>query len=404
MKEGLSATNTTAHFTLPKHISELDGLRAIAVLAVMCTHTALRFRVVHLDKVFQYGWTGVDLFFVLSGFLITGILIDSRSSRSYFQNFYARRILRIWPIYFLLVSTAFAIFPLIVSRDPYLLQHLPHESRSAWVYFAFLQNLIHCGQPTQLLLGVTWSLAIEEQFYLAWPLLVRFSSRRALTAIMLTILAVSPPVRWGAMTVFHLPPGWIYDNTITRLDGLAVGALLAIVLHSGRYSREVLRNCSLALLSAGALGAFLLVPPRISDHAAPLAFTSLALACGGAVGFSLSMVGRKTLLNRALNCPPLQYIGRISYCLYLVYLSVFAILNSSVFRRKAFFGETSSGDLHVILVGFAGSILCATLSWYLLEAPILKFKRFFVDREDVKLSKVSPVILSGSRLPEKVEG
>jgi peptidoglycan/LPS O-acetylase OafA/YrhL len=378
--------------TLPKHIHELDGLRAIAVLSVMCTHTASRFGFLHLDKVFQFGWAGVDLFFVLSGFLITGILLSSRHSSQYFQNFYARRILRIWPLYFLLVFTAFAIFPVIVSRDPYLAHHLPQEPRGAWVYFAFLQNLIRCGQPTHLLLGTTWSLAIEEQFYFAWPLLVRFSSRRALTGIIVTIFAASPLVRWVAMG-HHLPPGWIYENTACRLDGLAIGALLAIALYSGSCSRGMLRNCSLAALAIGATGSLLLVPTLVNEYAPPF---------GGIVGFTLSTAGRKTMLNRVLNCSPLQYVGRISYCLYLVHLPVFHILNSRVFASKAFFGDTPSGDLHVVLFGFTGCFLIATLSWYLLESPILKLKRFFVERESVTRVTTAQAILNRPELSEEV--
>lgn len=380
-------------FTLPKYVPELDGLRAAAILSVMCIHTASRFQFLHLDGAFAFGWIGVDLFFVLSGFLITGILLDSGASKHYFRNFYARRILRIWPIYFLLIFIAFAVFPLISARQPYLMEHLPHETRSAWVYLAFLQNLIRCGQPNQLVLGVTWSLAIEEQFYLVWPLLVRFASKRTLAGIVIAILAVSPLLRW--LVSFHFPPNWIYQNTACRLDGLALGALIAIAVRSGWASRNLLLTWSLVALAFGTLGSFLMVPPGVTDPAPPLAFTSLALTFGGILGITLCLVGRETLLNRVLTFAPLRYVGRISYCLYLVHLPIFEILNSNFVKRKAFFGETTAGDIHVILIGFTFSLLIATLSWYLVESPILRLKRLFVDQSEGRHSsrKVSECLL-----------
>ncbi len=153
---------------LPNHIPQLDVLRGVAVLEVMLYHAVDIAPSLHLNPAMRAGYTGVDLFFVLSGFLITGILIRSKDEAHYFKNFYARRALRIWPLYYALLLFTFLLLPAVA---PSLREAIFEGSRPWPSFFFFIQNLMVSHPPFDTL-RVTWSLAIEEQFYLAWPLIV----------------------------------------------------------------------------------------------------------------------------------------------------------------------------------------------------------------------------------------
>jgi peptidoglycan/LPS O-acetylase OafA/YrhL len=181
-----------------------------------------------LDRVFANGRMGVDLFFVLSGFLITGILLDTKGSAGYFKNFYARRCLRIWPLYYASLLLMFGIIPVLRPAHGHTIFK---RSSPWWAFPLFIQNfLIPAPARATGLLGVTWSLAIEEQFYLVWPLVVGFCSIPVLRWIALSVVCLSPVLRLflSAMGVD------LYANTFSRLDGLMAGALVALVIRA-RY-------------------------------------------------------------------------------------------------------------------------------------------------------------------------
>src|SRR5580704_8273950 len=156
---------------MKKKIPQLDAVRGIAVLLVLLHNTDV-YPALHLHLISANGWMGVDLFFVLSGLLITGILLDTKESDGYFKNFYARRCLRIWPLYYSVLILMFVIVPHLRPQDAHAIFQ---RSSPWWAYPFFLQNFF-VAIPAQAAgpLGVTWSLAIEEQFYLVWPLFIRF--------------------------------------------------------------------------------------------------------------------------------------------------------------------------------------------------------------------------------------
>jgi peptidoglycan/LPS O-acetylase OafA/YrhL len=212
-----------------KKIPQLDAVRGLAVLLVLL-HNTDRYPALHLHLISDNGWMGVDLFFVLSGLLITGILLDSKQADGYFRNFYARRCLRIWPLYYALLLFMFVIVPLLRPSEG----HAVFEARSSpwWAFPIFLQNFL-VPIPTMATgaLGVTWSLAVEEQFYLVWPLVVRFCTESQLRKIAIAVICISPVLR------FYLSQHQvvIYSNTFCRLDGLMAGALLAIVIRSASF-------------------------------------------------------------------------------------------------------------------------------------------------------------------------
>src|SRR5271163_4433997 len=193
-----------------QRLRQLDAVRGFAVLVVF-VHNIDIYPSLHLGLIASNGWMGVDLFFVLSGFLITEILVDTKKSEGYFKNFYARRCLRIWPLYYAALLFMFVIVPSLRPSEA----HTVFDARSApwWSYLFFIQNfLVPIPSSATGLLGVTWSLAVEEQFYLVWPLVVRFFNARQLCKIAITVVCVSPALRF----YLSLHGVNIYSNTLCR--------------------------------------------------------------------------------------------------------------------------------------------------------------------------------------------
>ena len=339
-----------------KKIPQLDAVRGIAVLLVLLHNTDV-YPSLHLGLIAGNGWMGVDLFFVLSGFLITGILLDTKQSERYFQNFYARRCLRIWPLYYSALLFMFVIVPLLRPSEA----HVIFATRSSpwWAYPLFLQNfLIPIPTSATGLLGVTWSLAVEEQFYLVWPLVVRFCTEAQLRRIATAVICLSPALRF----YLSLHQVNIYSNTFCRLDGLMAGALLAVVIRSPGFhpSKFVTRAWILFLVSVPlALGIEIF-------HARWIGFSVVAAA---SVSFVyLALFSAQKWLQAILTNRPLVYTGTISYGIYIL--------------------EKIPGDvvkvLHLDGLPFLSLAFttCATyslaaISWKFLEKPFLRLKRNF---------------------------
>lgn len=295
---------------------ELDSVRGAAVLMVLLYHALFwsnpgehPSRVVRvLLQASQPGWIGVDLFFVLSGFLITGILLSGRERPDYYRRFYRRRALRILPAHFALLTV------LVLSE---VIQG-PFAALSA----VFLANMVaFFGVPMQY--GPLWSLAVEEHFYLVWPAAVRRLSVRGLALCALGIVVASPILRWVA---FRRAPGAdLYDRTWFRLDGLAMGALLAMAVRHEAATRRRVAAAALAALAAGATVAVVGLPYGIGTRLRPLGaalqFSIISLCCLGVLAGAVVVgTGRHRRLVRSR---VLRFFGAISYGLYLVHLLLF---------------------------------------------------------------------------------
>jgi peptidoglycan/LPS O-acetylase OafA/YrhL len=342
---------------LPAYIPELQGLRGIAVLAVVFYHCAPRLVGTWLHSASLWGWAGVNLFFVLSGFLITAILLESRSKPHYFRNFYARRVLRIWPIYVLLLVVVYLEAPWFIGPS------IAVAVKSApWLaYIFFVQNLFHLALPPAL--GQTWSLAIEEQYYFLWAPLVKVLRRPwMLLTLLACVLAASPLI--GSL---HFK--WVTEtNTLTHLDGIAMGSLLALALHVLILSRRTWLWMGLGGIVGGTASA--------ATFAAGTALLNIALAVafGGVVLASIASTGAATPLNAALRRGPLAYYGRISYGLYMTHIAVFIFFGWFDVRMDPYGAE---GDLAVVAFRLTMTTLVATALWYGFESQILKLKRYF---------------------------
>jgi peptidoglycan/LPS O-acetylase OafA/YrhL len=340
---------------MTQKIPQLDAVRGIAILLVII-HNTDSFPSLHLGPISVHGWMGVDLFFVLSGFLITGILLDAKRSDGYFRNFYARRCLRIWPLYYSLLIFMLVILPHLRPSDALIISE---RSSPWWAYPVFLQNFFVANPEGAVgALGVTWSLAIEEQFYLIWPWVVRYFSSAQIKRIAIGVILLSPPLR--LLLVHHGVD--IYSNLFCRLDGLMAGALLAVLVRSETFAPSKYVKSAWAVFLIGASLAVL----ADNQQARWIAFSMTSLASLSLV--YLSLFSPWAWIQRLFRNRFLIYTGTISYGLYLLH--------------KIPFDVTKILDLaHYPIFAFSATVvssyLLAAISWNLLEKPFLKLKRFF---------------------------
>jgi peptidoglycan/LPS O-acetylase OafA/YrhL len=342
---------------LPAYIPELQGLRGVAVLAVLFYHCHPRLEGTWIHYASLWGWAGVNLFFVLSGFLITSILLEARGKPHYFRNFYGRRALRIWPVYFLVLIVVYLNAPWFIGPTVW-----DAVKTAPWLaYIFFLQNLFHIAIPPAI--GPTWSLAIEEQYYFAWAPLVRFLRRPWLLATVLICALVGSPLlrltQWKWLTPTH---------TLIHLDGIALGSLLALGLYTLTLTRRhwFLVGCASLIFGIGAAATF----------AGGTAFldSGLALGFAGAVTMAIASTGAHNPLNALLRTGPLAFYGRISYGLYMTHISVFIFFGWFDLKMDPY---GIPGNLTVVAFRLVACTAVAAALWYGFESQILKLKRYF---------------------------
>ncbi len=321
-------------------------------------------------RIFGIGWVGVDLFFVLSGFLIGGILLDAKSSDKYFKTFYLRRIHRIFPLYY----ASLTLYILILVCGLYLGASRLESSSVDLVrvprYLLYIQNWSASGSPFEYFwLGPTWSLAVEEQFYLVAPVLIRFLSVRSLTTVLVGTVLVAPLLR--LLTFLFAPHGSIFavNSTPCRADDLAMGMLGAVAVRSEwfwtfqeRHPRFISRACF--TLGLGMLGwLWWLLHPMIPST----------------VSFGLSWVGLfcLSLILTALTHPAgfvgrfarwrfLRRAGTLSYCIYIIHFPLNLLLHKMVEKFDVWNGLL----LSLAAAGLTWGI--ASLSWRYFEKPLVQ--------------------------------
>jgi peptidoglycan/LPS O-acetylase OafA/YrhL len=331
-----------------RRIPQLDGLRGIAILMVFATHA------LHVPML----WMGVDLFFILSGYLITGILLhlrDQREVEGYWGPFYRRRAQRILPPYI-----GFLIFVGVVFAPRW--GHI-------WYWYAFFgANFpLALGRVPTEAMSPLWSLAVEEQFYLIWPFIVLQCDNARLRQIALSIVILAPLLRAVATPFFssHFP---IYSLTPFRADTLALGAFIAVAEDERTgWIRSMRRPALWGSVVSCVLLLCLSLSASFRTSANSLLFNAAGYSLSG-LTFSGALIfvlgSTEGVSHYLLTLTPLRYLGRISYTFYLYHVAVLVIvsryLNSSTLRAVASLMLTSA---------------IAALSWHVLESPILKRTR-----------------------------
>jgi peptidoglycan/LPS O-acetylase OafA/YrhL len=321
-------------------IRQLDGIRAVAILSVFIHHA------LHVKLL----WMGVDLFFVLSGFLITGVLLDAKrhSLAGFFAHFYSRRARRILAPYVLMLALASCVFGLAWMRR--------------WYYYILLTNFL---TPLEIqhppAFEPLWSLAVEEQFYLVWPFAVYFLENRRLRQLCILIILAAPVLRGSLHFEHHWP---IYMLTPFRMDLLAAGGLLCLEWRTRqerieRYGAAL----GLSLIGVGVAGVLALMKLGYSTYGNTrmgnvLIYEACMFIALGAMIFALGGRGVGWLRWR-----PITYIGQISYSMYLVHVSIILLVS------EKFHGVMAAAIALAITVAYAA------ISWSVMEKPLLGGRR-----------------------------
>ncbi len=376
------------HLRLPA----LDGVRGVAILLVLANHILPLSE--HkgiwilnlLVEVQNCSWVGVNLFFALSGFLITGILIDTLQSRHFFRDFYARRALRILPLYY-----GFIFVLLLLTRAL-------HFSWGGWQYFylTYTANLALWWNKPLLLshfrIDHLWSLQVEEQFYLVCPLIVyRVKNHWKLIRIFLAACVVALALRIALVTTHAVVVGETYlpySFTLCCCDNLLYGCALSLLFRTGwrykiqRWSAYIFVLCTLPVIAE-----------RIAHKGAPwtdtffmptFGFTLIGIACASLIAMALTPA---TFSHRFFSLSIFRFFGKYSYGLYIIHYSIHGFLTS--FLHLFFFEHTHSPIISVFLSAgiVAGvSLLMAILSYHLYEIRFLRLKKYFSYNRTIRLT------------------
>jgi peptidoglycan/LPS O-acetylase OafA/YrhL len=364
-----------------ERIPELDGVRGLAIISVFIYHIVLKGVELNLSpllitfqKITDTGWAGVDLFFVLSGFLITSILLETRQREKYFVNFYGRRVLRIFPVYYIALTIIFLV------SDPAAYQGI---ASFVVAFYLYLQNwMLSFGAfalPDRL--GHYWSLAIEEQFYLVWPFIVRKVEPHKLMWICLAAVTASPLLRFFIVQAsgnIESVQFFLFASTVTRFDGLTLGALVAVLFHLNLWRVEWMKPTRIVftLSSIAALLVLYRVPGASLWFNVPtltIGFTFIALT-GASLIILLLCSEESSLLRKIFRNPILLFCGKYSYALYvfhwpLIALCMWLVLQTGLSGLLAW----GAGGVSVLIA----SIVSARLSWELVEKNALRLKRYF---------------------------
>jgi peptidoglycan/LPS O-acetylase OafA/YrhL len=365
-------------------------LRGIAVLMVFVFHYGGGLQsekpfVRGMGYLTQTGWIGVILFFALSGFLITGIIWDSLGQKHLLLNFYARRVLRIFPLYFFVLLAA-----LVYGLEQ---GNRLKELKPLWIYVFFLQNLPGL-RKTALDMWQTfplyhlWSIAVEEQFYLIWPAILIYAENRrdarkhAMWVFEISIVFCICIWMVPVLSVFRFQ-GFFNEFPITYAGALSLGGVLALALRSrnksgriGKPRRMVQQwaphafwsGIAVYLLVSWYARSFLLVDPMQYVVGLP----AIGISCVALI----SIVLRYGLTRSIVSLAPLVWLGRISYGFYVYHIALQPLFDS--FANKI--SHNWQGNIYQtdrLLIAFPTTLIVSALSYYLLERPVLKLKRFF---------------------------
>jgi peptidoglycan/LPS O-acetylase OafA/YrhL len=358
---------------------ELDGLRGMAILLVWAGHY---FAVpgegltgVLGGYWFRLGWSGVDLFFVLSGFLIGGILLDVRSSPSYFKAFYARRFFRIIPLYYAWIA---AYILLVILGRHYLAARVGTIEGVDLAIFSqllFLQNFHDFLGSTISFwwFASTWSLAVEEQFYLVAPLCVRYFSRRALAVFLIFVTVAAPALRLLVRGHGSSGPWLAYRLMPCRADSLAIGMLMAMLWRAPRMRAWLTENSILLyglffVLLAGVAFLWRWYSDPLVALTQTIGYTWIAVFFAVVVLLALTQPAHPIALVARLG--GFRELGRVSYCIYIVHEAVFLFCHQIVFHALPV--KTNEKVATVTMLAAAMTYAIAKLSWRFFEEPLLR--------------------------------
>lgn len=378
-----------------RYMPGLDGLRGLAILAVMLLHYCFWYEnalsassIGRLYvKVARNGWMGVELFFVLSGFLITGILLDSKGSPRFFRNFYARRTLRIFPLYYGVLVLVYLVLPLTPLAPRCIEAARPHQAW-LWLYgtnFAVYRLGWGIPNPSPLIVTHFWSLAVEEHFYLVWPLIVYLTSKRSLVPVAIALIIT--PLACRHWIIMHHLRSTAYLLTPVKTDTLAMGALLAVAFRTctARQIFRILRPmgiCAAVLVFGNRIagGAFRIHLLNFTDPTLLAVFFSWLVAEG-------TRQDARSIFVRLLANSPLTTLGKYSYGMYVIHQLIDQVLYQSVGTRLPHLGAVPEAILYFCIAA-AITFAAALVSFHCYEKWFLRLKRYYPAQSPHPVKKV----------------
>lgn len=360
----------------------LDGLRGVAILGTVACHFSERIALPLTNwftAIVDMGGYGVDLFFVLSGFLITRILLRTRDNPRFLSTFFARRFLRIMPLYYAVLIVVFGLAAMGVTSVQRAVDGADQRQLWWWLYAVNLLDSF-TGTWHGGILAHFWTLSIEEQFYLVWPFIVALGGRRAIIITSCILVVLAPALRCIAYSNNWITTALLF--TFCRIDGLAAGSLVACVLLDKPYAPSARRIARLMFWGSAVAMAYLAwaYGPSLSqlEPSFGTAIISAFVVMFASVVIT-SVVAPRSLLGRVLSLRFLRVLGKYSYGMYVFHL----IIRPEVDRWLPLFVVREHVPLAPIAimvriaVGLVGSFACAYLAYHLLEKHFLRLKRFF---------------------------
>jgi peptidoglycan/LPS O-acetylase OafA/YrhL len=361
------------------YMNFLDGLRCMSVLWVILIHLPIQCSGI-LGLVKSRGWMGVDMFFVISGYLITSILIREKEStgRINLKNFYIRRSLRIWPIYYIILISSLLIALLCRSYQINIFDIAPQHILSTIKWpFLYLSNVyVSISGSENIFMLHSWSLALEEQFYLLWPLLLLSGKERSLKVGYCIIFFCT---LWRIILTYQYPEGLpamtrIFYGFDTRLDTILYGATLALLIKKDRPRYYLHKLFTLPFFVPSTLLLFIMVIYKTNRWSGwfgnSLGYGLSAFLMAVILAYIILMQPKQTI--SILEQKPFVYVGKISYGIYLYHIMVLDAFKYSFGTPDSIIGIILFSTTIVIV-----TIAIASLSYSLIEAPILKFKNKF---------------------------
>ena len=349
-----------------QYIPAFDGWRGVGIIMVLIAHC-------FPSSITRSFWVAMDLFFVMSGFLITGILLDSRSNKNYYVNYITRRVLRVFPVYYFVLAISFlvipALFPYIMGRDyDYYMKH------QAW-FWLYGQNwlLSFTGFPKNHTMIHFWSLAVEEQFYIFWPFLIKFFNSRKLLKICIGLILFSFYFRIDLGSRLGLVQPYPYVATLSRMDAISIGAIVAILIRERKEWLEKYVNYFACVSAIFVVVGFLYYRSTNFMEVSPL-YTFVDVFAGCILLYSMSQ--RKPWIIRLGDHPIFRFFGKYSYGIYIYHYIIFNLLMYNLAPnlgiRHRFISEFVIAALTIGL-----SVAVSLISYRYIEKPFLKLKKYF---------------------------